>query len=60
LEKNLAQYKANERNLKHKLKAYQNNFSNFICGNPTTIEVLGQDEKRSGDQWDSSRGRSID
>jgi len=36
LEKNLAQHRANERILKYKLEAYQMNFSNFICGSPTS------------------------
>ncbi len=45
LEKNLAQHRANERILKYKLEAYQKNFSNFICGSPTSTQVLGQDEK---------------
>jgi hypothetical protein len=36
LEKNLAQHRANERILKYKLEAYQKNFSNFICGSPTS------------------------
>jgi len=31
--------------LKYKLKAYQKNFSNFICGNPISIEVSGHDGK---------------
>jgi hypothetical protein len=39
LEKNLAQHKANERILRHKLEAYQKNFPNFICGSPTSIKV---------------------
>ncbi len=45
LEKNLVQYKANERNLKYKLKDYQKYFSNFICFNPTSIEVSCHNEK---------------
>jgi hypothetical protein len=45
LEKNLAQYKAYERILRYKLEAYQNNFPNFICGNPTSIEISSQDEE---------------
>jgi hypothetical protein len=45
LEKNLAQHRADERILKYKLEAYQNKFTNFICGNPTSIEVSGQDEE---------------
>jgi hypothetical protein len=45
LEKNLAKHKADERILKYKLKVYQKNFLDFMCGNPINIEVLGQDEK---------------
>jgi hypothetical protein len=44
LEKNLAQHRANEKNLMYKLETYQKNFPNFICGNPTSTEVSGQDE----------------
>jgi hypothetical protein len=45
LEKNLAQHKTNEKILWYKLEAYQKNFQNFICGNPTSIKLLGQDEE---------------
>jgi hypothetical protein len=45
LEKNLAHHKADERILKHKLEAYQKNFLDFICGNPTSTKVLDQDEE---------------
>ncbi len=45
MEKNRAQRKVDERILKYKLEAYQKNFPNFICGNPTSIKVLSQDEK---------------
>jgi hypothetical protein len=31
--------------LKYKLEAYQKNFPEFICGIPTSTEVLGQDEE---------------
>jgi len=31
--------------MSYKLEAYQKNFLNFICGNPTSTEVLGHDEK---------------
>ncbi len=41
----MAQHSANERIPKYKLKVYQNNFPNFICGNPTNIKVLGQNEE---------------
>jgi hypothetical protein len=27
------------------LEVYQKNFLDFICGNPTSIEVLGQDKE---------------
>ncbi len=45
LKKNPAQHKANERILRYKLKGYQKNFPNFICGSPNKYIVLGQDEK---------------
>jgi hypothetical protein len=45
LEKNLAQHKANEKILRYKLEVYQKNFPEFIYGNPTSIEELGQDEE---------------
>jgi hypothetical protein len=41
-EKNLAQHRTDEKNLKYKLEAYQ---KNFICGSLTSIEVSGQDEE---------------
>ncbi len=34
LEKNLAQHRADERILRYKLKDYQKNFPDFICGSP--------------------------
>ncbi len=46
LEKNLAQNRADEIFLKYKLEAYQKNFLDFICGNPTSTKVLGQDKER--------------
>ncbi len=45
LEKNLAQHKVDEIILKYKLEAYRKNFPDFICGSPTSIEVLGRDEE---------------
>jgi hypothetical protein len=39
LKKNLVQHRANERILRYKLEAYQKNFPDFICGNPTSIKV---------------------
>jgi hypothetical protein len=45
LEKNLAQHRVDERILRYKLKVYQKNFLDFICGNPTSTKVLGQDEE---------------
>jgi hypothetical protein len=41
----LVQHNANERILKYKLEVYQKNFPIFICGNPTSIKVLGQDKE---------------
>jgi hypothetical protein len=40
LEKNIVQHKVSERILRYKLEAYQKNFPDFICGSPTSIEVL--------------------
>jgi hypothetical protein len=31
--------------MKYKLEAYQKNFPNFICGNPTSTKVSCQDEE---------------
>ncbi len=45
LKENLVQHNANERILKYKLEVYQKNFPIFICGNPTSIKVLGQDKE---------------
>ncbi len=45
LEKNLVQHITNKRILRYKLETYQKNFPNFICGNPTSTKVLGQDEE---------------
>ncbi len=45
LEKNLAQYRTNERIMKYKLEAYQKNFPIFICDNSISIKVLGSDEE---------------
>ncbi len=45
LENNLAQHKTNERIIRYKLEAYQKNFSDFICGNPTNVKILGQVEE---------------
>ncbi len=44
LEKNMAQHRTYERILRYKLKDYQKNFPKFICGSPTSVEVLGQNE----------------
>ncbi len=45
LEKNLAQHRADERIMRYKLEAYQKKIPDFICGSPTSTEVLGQDEE---------------
>jgi hypothetical protein len=45
LEKNPVQHKANEKNLKYKLEAYQKNFPIFIFGSSTSTEVSNQDEE---------------
>jgi hypothetical protein len=29
----------------YKLKVYQKNFIDFVCGSPTSIETSGQDEE---------------
>ncbi len=31
--------------MEYKLEAYEKNFLDFICGNPTSIEVSSQDEE---------------
>jgi len=41
LEKNLTQYKVDEKIMKYKLEVYQKNFLDFIYGNPTSTKVLG-------------------
>jgi hypothetical protein len=45
LEKNLARHRVDEKIRRYKLEAYQKNVLEFICGNPTSIEVLGHDEE---------------
>jgi hypothetical protein len=45
LEKNLVQHKTNEKIIKYKLEAYQNNFPYFIYGSPTSTKVSNHDEK---------------
>jgi len=46
MEKNLAQHKTDENILKYKLEAYQQNFPDFIYGNPTNIEASGHNERK--------------
>jgi len=31
--------------MRYKLEAYQKNFLDFICGSPTSTEVLSQEEE---------------
>ncbi len=45
LEKKLVQHRIDEKIMKYKLEAYQKNFPNFICGNPTSTKVSCQDEE---------------
>ncbi len=45
MEKNMVQHKPDEKILKYKLENDQNNFPNFICGSPTIVDLLGQDEE---------------
>jgi len=45
LENNIAQHRVDEKNLRYKLEAYQNNFLDSICGRPISIKVTGQDEE---------------
>jgi len=45
LEKNLAQHRINERNLRYKLEIYQKKIPKFVYGNPISIETSGQDEE---------------
>jgi hypothetical protein len=47
MEKNLVQHKANEKIMRYKLEACQNNFLDFISSSPTSIEVSGQDENEA-------------
>jgi hypothetical protein len=42
LQKNLVQHKVDKRIMRYKLEAYQKNFPNFICGNPTSTKVSNQ------------------
>ncbi len=43
LEKNLAQYRVDERMYRYKLEEYQKKNPNFVCGSSTSIETSGQD-----------------
>ncbi len=45
LEKNLAQHRTNERNLRYKLEIYQNFFPKFVYGNSISTKTSGQDEE---------------
>ncbi len=45
MEKNLAQHRAYDKNLKYNLEIYYKFFPIFFCGSPTSIETLGQDEE---------------
>jgi hypothetical protein len=45
LEKNMVQHKVDERILRYKLEVYSINFLDFVCGSPTSMETLGQDEE---------------
>ncbi len=45
LEKNLAQHRGDEKNLKYKLQIYQKNFLKLVCGSPTSTETSSQDEE---------------
>jgi hypothetical protein len=45
LEKNLAQHRTDEKNLRYKLEIYHNFFLKFVYGNPTRSNTLGQDEE---------------
>jgi hypothetical protein len=45
LEKNLNQHRTNEKMYKYKLEVHQRTFPYFVCGSPTSIEALGQDEE---------------
>ncbi len=44
LERNINQHRANERTYEYKLEAYQRTFPYFVCGDPTSIKALDQDE----------------
>ncbi len=45
LENNIAQHKVDEKILRYKMEAYQNNFPDSICGSPISIKVTGPDEE---------------
>jgi len=45
LEKNVAQHRIDERIMSYKLEIYQNNFLDFVCGSPTSIEASDKDEE---------------
>jgi len=45
LENNIAQHKVDEKILRYKLEAYQNNFLDSICCSPISIKVTGPNEE---------------
>jgi hypothetical protein len=45
LEKHLAQHRADERIMMYKLKVYQKQILDFVCGSPTNIEASNKDEE---------------
>ncbi len=59
LEKNLVQHKTNERIMRYKLEAYEKKNSNIICGNPTSIEVLCQDEETKAGPNGTSQEKEV-
>jgi hypothetical protein len=45
LENNLAQHTTDEKTMRYKLEVYQQNFLDFVYGNPTSTKALGQDKQ---------------
>jgi hypothetical protein len=45
LEKNLAQHRVDEKNLKYKLEIYFKKFLKLVCGSPTSTKTSSQDEE---------------
>jgi hypothetical protein len=57
--KDLVQHITNERIMRYKLEAYEKKNSNIICGNPTSIEVLCQDEETKAGPNGTSQEKEV-